>query len=195
MPRVHFVKAARKVNPVARVGESYYWWKFRYGGKHYSKTPPRPSQLTQSEYYGIIRATCEALEDYKPEQTTTIVEARSTLEAAAAFIREQAEQVQQAGEECQDKLDNMPEGLQEGDTGQLLQERIEACDSAYTDMDNVADELESEDPEQWRADKDEDEDDVLPDIDDDFPVEEDDVHQFIQDKIEEAIQYCGDAEI
>ena len=43
MPRVHHVKSARKDNPVAKKGESYYWWKFRYGGKRYSKTP-RPGR-------------------------------------------------------------------------------------------------------------------------------------------------------
>ncbi len=59
MPRVTHVKKARKDNPVCKAGESYYWWKFRYGGKRYSLTRPRPSQLTQSAYFGGLRALCE----------------------------------------------------------------------------------------------------------------------------------------
>ena len=43
MPRVNYVKKARKNNPAVKRGESYFWWKFRYGGKQYSKTRPRQS--------------------------------------------------------------------------------------------------------------------------------------------------------
>ena len=36
MPRVHFVKKARKDYPSTGIqkGDSYYWWQFRYGGTH-----------------------------------------------------------------------------------------------------------------------------------------------------------------
>lgn len=54
MARAHFVKKARKDNPAVKAGESYYWWKFRRGPKRYSKERPRPSQLTQSEFYGQV---------------------------------------------------------------------------------------------------------------------------------------------
>ena len=37
----------------------------------------------------------------------------------------------------QDNLDNMPEGLQEGDTGQLLQERIDNLDSAINELECI----------------------------------------------------------
>ena len=40
-------------------------------------------------------------------------------------------------EECQDSLDNMPEGLQEGDTGQLLQERIDNIQEAIDELDSI----------------------------------------------------------
>ena len=42
MPRVNYVKKARKAIPGAdiKVGDAYYWWKFRYGGKHVSKIRP-----------------------------------------------------------------------------------------------------------------------------------------------------------
>ena len=65
MPRVHHVKRARKAVKSAgiKVGDSYYWWKFRYGGKHTSKTPPRQSQLTNSDKLSRAYAASESLED------------------------------------------------------------------------------------------------------------------------------------
>lgn len=40
-------------------------------------------------------------------------------------------------DELQDKLDNMPEQLQDSDTGILLQERIDSLDSAIDELNNV----------------------------------------------------------
>lgn len=40
-------------------------------------------------------------------------------------------------DEQQERLDNMPEGLQEGDVGQLLQERIDACESTMYELDSI----------------------------------------------------------
>lgn len=37
----------------------------------------------------------------------------------------------------QDRLDNMPEGCQEGDVGQLIQERIDACEAAMDELYNI----------------------------------------------------------
>lgn len=40
-------------------------------------------------------------------------------------------------DELQDKLDNMPEQLQESDSGMLLQERIESLESAIDELENI----------------------------------------------------------
>lgn len=48
--------------------------------------------------------------------------------------------------EMEDKLDSMPDGLRDGDTGCLLQDRIDEVESALDDLENV--EAESEDLEQ-----------------------------------------------
>jgi hypothetical protein len=55
-----------------------------------------------------------------------------------------APEIGTAGEECQDSLDNMPEGLQESPTGQLLQERIDACESAQSELESMDLDFESE---------------------------------------------------
>lgn len=131
MAKVHFVKSARKDNPVAKAGESYYWWKPMVGGrggaKRYSKEPPRPSQLTQSEFLSAAYAAQESLDEAKD---------------ADAF-RAVAEEVRELGDETQGKYDNMPEGLQQGDTGQLLEERASQCNERADQIESAADDLET----------------------------------------------------
>lgn len=129
MPRVTFVKKARKDNSVCKRGESYYWWKFRYGGKRYSLTAPRPSQLTQSPYYSTIRSASESVSDWFAEnhETTEVDDFRNEIVAV----------VEDAADECQESLDNMPESLQQGPTGELLQERIEVCEAAASDLGGI----------------------------------------------------------
>ncbi len=94
MPRVNVVKKARKARPHAgiEVGDQYYWWKFRYGGTCYSKTFPRPSQLTQSKWSEVYAAQ-EAIEDATDIDglLQAIDDAISTLEDTASEYEEAAE--------------------------------------------------------------------------------------------------------
>lgn len=131
MPRLHYVKRARKKNPVAEIGESYYWWKFRFGAKRYSKERPRRSQLTQSGFL----STLWDLEDNLPDE---IDEARA---------QELIQELEDLASECQDSLDNMPYHLQEASTsGQLLQERIDDIEDWTIEIDGI--DWESVTPEQ-----------------------------------------------
>jgi hypothetical protein len=136
MPRVHHVKKARKDNPVCKKGESYYWWKFRYGGKRYSLTRPRPSQLTQSAYFGGLRALCEQIEDTEVNDNDDFTSLRDDV----------ASELNVLGNEAQESLDNMPEQLQYAPTGELLQERIDACENASSEVESI-DEFDEEEPE------------------------------------------------
>lgn len=143
MPRVNKVNKAAKDYPEYGIlkGEPYFWWKFRYGGKRVSKTYPKASQLTQSEYLGRIYDLQER--DIEGE----------TLEDLENLRDEIVQELEEIRDEQQEKLDNMPEGLQQGSTGELLQER-------YDTVDGVISELESID---FSEDEDADEDVVLED--------------------------------
>ena len=88
-----------------------------------SKTPFKRSQLTNSDYLGELYE----IEDDLNEITS--VEEASDI----------AERFRTLGQDQQDKLDNMPEGLQEGDTGQMIQERAEACENAADEIETLAD--------------------------------------------------------
>lgn len=136
MPRVTFVKAARKDNPVCKKGESYYWWKFRYGGKRYSLTRPRQSQLTQSAYYGTIYSIQEMIEDWSGDDSLSF----------EGLVEDVRDAVTELRDETQDSLYNMPDQLQYSPTGELLQERIDALDNVECELDCI-DEFEFDEEE------------------------------------------------
>lgn len=128
MPRVTHVKSAQKDNPVCKKGESYYWWKFRYGGKRFSLTRPKASQLTQSEYLSTLYGLQERIEEWGS------ITNEDDLEMFKDEIRGELEELRDTTEESRE---NMPESLQESPTGELLQERYDALDAAIDEIDGL----------------------------------------------------------
>lgn len=116
MPRVHHRKARKDYpNQGIEKGDMYYTWRIKmaYGGVTYrSKEYPKPWQLTHSEFKSAVLQAEDAL------SSVGGVEDIESLMVDIEGIRD----------ECQEKFDNMPEGLQQGDTGMLLEERVEAMD-------------------------------------------------------------------
>jgi len=169
MPRVHFVKKARKDYPAFGIkkGDSYYWWKFRYGGIYKSKTQPRPSQLTQSEFLSTIYAIVEEIQDVTIDDFNSIEELKE-------FIEEKAEEIRTLGEEQEDKLNNMPEGLQDGEIGCLLQDRADACYEMADELDEMVEELDE--------------------IGTDEELSEEEKEERLQEILDEIqnIEYCGE---
>jgi hypothetical protein len=128
MPKVHYVKKARKDNPIAKKGESYYWWKFAFGPRHFSKTRPKASQLTQSNYLSQIYAIQESISVDRFAQFDTI---SSDIEDIIANLQE-------LYEECEESLYSMPEHLQDtSNSGLLLQERIDALDDTINELESI----------------------------------------------------------
>jgi len=127
MARAIFVKSARKDYPDIGVkkGESYWWWQFRSSGKHMSKTEPTRGQLTQSAFKISIYDIEDRLGSLKPI---------AGLKDEVDDIKGQLEDLKS---EAENSLSNMPEQLQEGNVGQLLQDRIEALDDMISEIDNV----------------------------------------------------------
>lgn len=139
MPKVHFVKKARKAIKAIGVekGDSYYWWKFRYGGKRCSKTRPKPSQLTQSEFLSSLYSIQENIEGYS-------VSSKEEMEEFASALEDAASEIQQLGEDCSGKADNMENAFPNGNpTIELLRERAEACDRISDELSTASSEAES----------------------------------------------------
>ena len=149
MPRGHFVKKARKKNPAVRKGQSYCWWKFNFGPKVYSKTYPKRSQLTRSEFLGTMYDLEDRFQDF-------VISKIGDLKSVAGNLRDIASDVQTAGDDCSDRRDNMPESLQDADAGQLLEARSGQCAGISQALETAADEID----ELVQADEKDDDDKV-----------------------------------
>jgi len=148
MPRLHYVKKARKDNPVVKRGEPYYWWQFAFGKKQYSKEKPRRSQLTQSSFLSQLYD----LQDTVGKRFTDF----DDLETAKDDLVSELEELRN---ECEDSLNNMPEHLQEtSESGMLLRERIELLECASGNIESlevpdIEDAEDVEDIKEWKNEK------------------------------------------
>jgi len=132
MAKLNFVKSARKDNLEHGIkkGDSYYWWSFRSGSffvKRFSKERPRRSQLTQSDFYAELWDIEDDISEIIP----------SEIEDVESVIEELKDRIQNLRDETEEKLYNMPEGLQQGPTGELLQERVDSLDNWISELDSI----------------------------------------------------------
>lgn len=132
MPKLNFVKKARKDNPVVSRGESYFWWKFAFGAKQYSAARPARYRLTQSEFY----STLWSIEDG--------FEASDIADELADQIETFASELEELRDAQEEKRENMPESLQESTTGELLQERYDQLDEWVSNIEQLETEYDSE---------------------------------------------------
>lgn len=116
------------------IGESYWTWCFYGGQPIYSKTKPRQSQLTNNSFKQELYSIQESVEDFSPEDPDEVGE----------FVEELISDLEELRDTCQESFDNIPEQLQEGDSGQILQERIENLDDVISNLENIDTEFSSE---------------------------------------------------
>lgn len=132
MAKVHHRKA-RKDYPANGIvkGDMYYTTNIKTGPRSSRTirqlTPIRPSQMTTSPYLGMIYAAEEAMNDW-PE----------VAELEAGDVRGMFESISEARDQAQEAFDNMPESLQQSETGQRLEARVSYCDEAETHFDELA---------------------------------------------------------
>jgi hypothetical protein len=126
MVKVVHVKKSR--GPVPQLdlpaGSSYYHWSLMSGGrgvKRFSKTPPRRSQLTNSEFKAALYDIEDALE------------ALSDADDLDGII----EDIRQLGSEQEEKHQNLPDNLQYSGTGELLEGRAQACEEWASELEQV----------------------------------------------------------
>jgi len=130
MPRLNYVKKSRKDYPDFDIkkGDSYYWWQFAYCPVIKSKTRPIRSQLTRSEFFG---------QQYDTEDRIEELGSCESFESLNVELESIIEDIRNLGDEQQDKLDNMPEQLQEAPSGEMLQSRIDGCDEWADNLESV----------------------------------------------------------
>jgi hypothetical protein len=118
-----------KACPRAKAGQPYYWWRTwmkgaRSGVTRCSLSYPRPSQLTQSEFYSAVYALQEAIEDFSIDGSDS--GASADLQDAIVGWADEAHGI---ADEQREKRENMPYSLQDGDVGQLLEARADECEA------------------------------------------------------------------
>lgn len=129
MTTVKYVRANKDYPDFGiKKGERYYVWVpgFRQRTMR-SKTPPRQSQL-YTGYRSQAYALLEQLEDF---------ENPGTMQALEEFRDEMVSDAESLRDEVQESLDNMPEGLQQGDSGQRLQDRIDALEEFISELESL----------------------------------------------------------
>lgn len=171
MARANFVRAARKNIPGTDIkeGDSYWWWKFRFGGKRVSKTKPTRSDLTQSAFYG----TLYEIEDRFDGAWSEIDDLQSEVESAISDL-------EALRDECQEKLDAMPEALQDSSSsGELLASRVDELESLISELDGIDFDLDEPDEDEG-VERDEDE------SDEDYAVRKAEHHEARVEEAKEA---------
>jgi hypothetical protein len=137
MPRVHSQKAAKDYpNIDVKKGETYYWWEFRYGGKHMSKTPPRPSQLTQSKMSGAYAASESAQDTIA--SADSIDDIAEALRDAANSIREVAEEYEEAANAEGANGNRIPQADEMEEKAQGLNDWADQLESDADDVEGLS---------------------------------------------------------
>lgn len=145
------------------VGEGYWTWCFYGGSPIYSKTQPRPSQLTQNPFKQELYAISESVEDFETDDPEYI----------SGFVEETKDNLESLRDTCQESLDNIPESLQDSSpAAEVLNNRIERLDEIINDLDSV--------------DTDYDYESVISDLDRDT-MDDTEWEQAVQEAIEEWI--------
>jgi hypothetical protein len=138
MTRAHFVKKAQKDYPESGIkkGDSYWHWAFAFGPKYKSKTQPTRSQLTRSTFLSTVYAIEDGISDRFKECATS-----DDIESG---IDELISEIEELKDETQGSLENMPQQLQDADSGQLLQERIDGLESWVSDLQGIDHDIDEE---------------------------------------------------
>lgn len=144
MAKIHYVKKARVDNPAVKRGEGYYWWKLPFGDKSYSKTYPKRSQLTDSDYLGCVYDLQDSIKEY------TWIDREEDF---TDMIDEIIDQLSDVRDQCQLNLDNMAPMLHSAPNGVLLQRRVDACEAALGEISEMDwDSAQFDDEEQFKTD-------------------------------------------
>lgn len=130
MAKAQQVKAAKDYPQFGiKKGDMHYTWEIfngRTSRRYRQIAPPRRSQLTGSEFLAAVY-------DIEDE-----LAALSSLDDLEDLI----DRLEALANETQEKFDNMPSGLQQGDTGQQLEARANGCTEAKDELDSIKSEYE-----------------------------------------------------
>lgn len=143
--RVHTKKAAKDYPEHGiKKGETYFTWAFFRQRAQKSKTYPTRSQLTQDE------AKQKAYDAFDGFSLT----AEMSAEDVSGAIQSIADELNEAASLFEEKFENIPEGLQQGDVGQNIEANKEACESSASELETiVSDVLDQDNEDYWETEE------------------------------------------
>jgi len=110
---------------IVKKGQKYYTWQLYRSPKQFSLTYPKRQQLTNSNFLISV---------WNIEDQITEFDIDSAGESGRDELVQELEMLR---DETQESLDNMPYQLQEGDTGQMITERIEFLEEMISTLENI----------------------------------------------------------
>jgi len=139
MPKINHVAKAQKDQGTCgkcgveiRKGDPYRWLKIKFGGRKIRCTHGdcdfKASDKTNSEFLSQVYD----LNDRVSELTNI-----TDLDELVSEIENLVEEYNSLADDCEEKLNNMPEGLQQGSTGEMLQERADGCRECADSLDGT----------------------------------------------------------
>lgn len=131
MPKVHHIKANKDYpDEGIKKGEMYFKWSLKTGPRSgmtfRSKSHPRQSQLTTSDFWSTFYGISEQAEDLIPSMDDVETERDNVVQ-----------ELESLRDETQSRFDNMPDGLQQGETGQRLENRVSELESLIESINSV----------------------------------------------------------
>lgn len=197
MAKVKQVKA-RKDYPQHGIakGDLHYTWSLMVGPRasvtYRQKTPPRPSQLTTSEFLGRMGDLEHGFLEFE----------MSHDDAAEEFLQGMIEELESIAEDQEEKRESMPENLYYSANAERMEERAEAARSWASEIKAILDDgreaAETAANCDWRdleefegIDPEEEDEDDLPSQEEIERVRHEQIDSIWQDAIQSAADACG----
>ena len=122
---------ARKEYKCSKCGEV-----IKKGDQYWKGIPFRRSPIIRCMKCGIYCWECSS-SDYTQSVGRVCDCWQEDYGLGESTAQEIADELTNILDECQDRLGNMPDGLQEGDAGQLLQERIDQLGDVISELEDI----------------------------------------------------------
>jgi hypothetical protein len=139
--KVTYAKAGKDYPEIDVVkGEMYYWWQAFRGPKQMSKTEPKPSQVASGK---LAEAYMVA------ERIEADTHSLDVPDDIADMLDECASDIGDVADQYRESFENMPEGLQQGDTGQQLESNADELDAWKDQVESAAQDIRNLDIEEF----------------------------------------------
>lgn len=132
MARIERINKARKEQKCSKCG-----CVIEVGMPYLKATPYRQRPITRCTKCGLKSYETSGSE-YVKECGAIVEDWRENYDLNESTADEIASALEELRDQQQDSLDNMPENLQQGDTGQMLQERIDSLECTIDELNNIS---------------------------------------------------------